>query len=147
MIEQPSVGLEITRIALIALPLLMASNLLFLRYIPTSCSPFSISITTTYPFAHMHGFPSYIPFICSYHLFLPFGLLLDTHGAGRSMIPFHYSGMKHTHTHTSPFSVRLKNAIGCRYGAPAQCYDWTTMSLPFGAPWNGRATLGGLVFQ
>ena len=122
--NSPALELELTRLALIALLFLMASILL-LRHIPTLCSPFSISIATTYPFTHIHDFPSYL--LYTLHILLPF-------------LSFSWSTLRYTwrwalddpfplfwhKTHTSPFSSRLKNATRCRYGAPAQCSDWTT---------------------
>ena len=137
--NSPALDLELTRLALIALLFLMASNLL-LRHIPTLRSPFSISITTTYPFTHIHDFPSYL--LYTLHILLPF-------------LSFSWSTLRYTwrwalddpfplfwhktHTHTSPFSSRLKNATGCRYGAPAQRYDWTTDGFAFWSAleWTG----------
>ena len=135
--NSPALDLELTRLALIALLFLMASILLF-RYIPTPCSPFSISIATTYPFTHIHDFPSHL--LYTLHILLPF-------------LSFSWSALRYTwrwafddpfpllwhKTHTSLFSSRLKNATGCRYGAPAQCYDWTTDEFAFWSAleWTG----------
>ena len=144
--NSPALELELTRLALIALLFLMASNLL-LRHIPTLRSPFSISITTTYPFTHIHDFPSYL--LYTLHILLPF-------------LSFSWSTLRYTwrwalddpfplfwhktHTH-HPSQVASKMLLDADTEHQHGVMIGRLMGLPFGAPWNGRARLEGWYFN